>query len=149
MDPSPGGGRAALLSGRGGRVVACSERPQATSRTATTPGSGQGRGAKRALTRSVPGGRAPQTSGTEVTGRTSAGLLSVRGLADVQGIRDPDRLAWLLGPEQPLEPLLAAAHQLSREGHGDRVSYSPKAFLPLTQLCRDNCGYCPCAQPPL
>src|SRR5256885_12197370 len=138
MAPSPRSGPAALLGGGGGRappheirtppprfrgdpeVVASSERPQATFRTATTPGSGQGRGAKRALTRSVPGGRASQTSGTEVTGRTSAGLLSVRGLADVQGIRDPDRLAWLLGPEQPLEPLLAAAHQLSREGHGHR-----------------------------
>src|SRR5438067_4066244 len=58
-------------------------RPQATFRTATTPGSGQGRGAKRALTRSVPGGRAPQTGATEVTGRTSAGLLSSGGAADL------------------------------------------------------------------
>src|SRR5436305_12510119 len=98
MARSPRSGPAALLSGRGGRappheirtppprfrgdpgVVACSERPQATFRTATTPGSGQGRGAKRALTRSVPGGRAPQTSATEVTDRTSAGLL--RGPAE-------------------------------------------------------------------
>src|SRR2546423_1641989 len=77
MALSPRSGPAALLSGRGGRappheirtppprfrgdpgVVACSNRPQATFRTATTPGSGQGRGAKRALTRSVPGGACP------------------------------------------------------------------------------------------
>src|SRR5215472_7958177 len=47
---APRSGAAALLSGRGGRVVAY----------ATTPESGQGRRAKRALTRFVPGGRAPQ-----------------------------------------------------------------------------------------
>jgi FO synthase len=34
------------------------------------------------------------------------------------------------------------------EGHGDVISYSPKAFLPLTQLCRDNCAYCTFAKPP-
>jgi len=66
----------------------------------------------------------------------------------VQGIRDPEHVARLLRPEQPLEPLLRAAHALALEGHGDRVTYSPKAFLPLTQLCRDNCGYCTFAKPP-
>ena len=72
----------------------------------------------------------------------------MRSLVQSTGVRDPERLAWLLGPEQPLEPLLAAAHELRREGHGDRITYSPKAFLPLTQLCRDNCGYCTFAKPP-
>ncbi|HEY7201794.1 MAG TPA: 7,8-didemethyl-8-hydroxy-5-deazariboflavin synthase CofG, partial [Candidatus Dormibacteraeota bacterium] len=67
---------------------------------------------------------------------------------DLQGIRDPERVAHLLRPERPLEPLLAAARALCREGHGDRITYSPKAFLPLTQLCRDNCGYCTFAKPP-
>jgi len=62
--------------------------------------------------------------------------------------RDPEYLAHLLSPEQPLEPLLSAAHQVRLEGHGQRISYSPKAFLPLTQLCRDNCGYCTFAKPP-
>jgi FO synthase len=61
---------------------------------------------------------------------------------------DPRVLARLLSRDQPLEPLLDAADRLRREGHGDRVSYSPKAFLPLTQLCRDNCGYCTFAHPP-
>lgn len=61
---------------------------------------------------------------------------------------DPEYLAHLLRPEQPLEPLLAAAHRVRLEGHGQRISYSPKAFLPLTQLCRDNCGYCTFAKPP-
>src|SRR5207237_1953333 len=51
-------------------------------------------------------------------------------------------------PQQPLEPLLEAADLLRVEGHGQRISYSPKAFLPLTQLCRNNCGYCTFAKPP-
>jgi FO synthase len=72
----------------------------------------------------------------------------MRPLVESSGIRDPERLAWLLGPDQPLEPLLAAARAVCREGHGDRITYSPKAFLPLTQLCRDNCGYCTFAKPP-
>ena len=31
---------------------------------------------------------------------------------------------------------------------GARITYSPKVFIPLTQLCRDKCGYCTFAQPP-
>ena len=31
---------------------------------------------------------------------------------------------------------------------GNRITYSPKVFIPLTQLCRDRCGYCTFARPP-
>ncbi|HVW32294.1 MAG TPA: 5-amino-6-(D-ribitylamino)uracil--L-tyrosine 4-hydroxyphenyl transferase CofH [Acidimicrobiia bacterium] len=31
---------------------------------------------------------------------------------------------------------------------GRRITYSPKVFIPLTQRCRDACGYCTFAQPP-
>ena len=31
---------------------------------------------------------------------------------------------------------------------GTRVTFSPKVFIPLTQLCRDGCWYCTFAQPP-
>ncbi|MGH9005999.1 MAG: 7,8-didemethyl-8-hydroxy-5-deazariboflavin synthase CofG, partial [Acidimicrobiia bacterium] len=31
---------------------------------------------------------------------------------------------------------------------GDRVTFSPKVFIPLTMLCRDRCGYCTFAKPP-
>lgn len=31
---------------------------------------------------------------------------------------------------------------------GGTITYSPKVFVPLTQLCRDRCGYCTFAQPP-
>ena len=29
-----------------------------------------------------------------------------------------------------------------------RITFSPKVFIPLTQLCRDGCWYCTFAQPP-
>jgi FO synthase len=74
--------------------------------------------------------------------------MTVRELTAAALTDDPEHLAWLLGPDQPLEPLLAAAREVTRAGHGGRITYSPKAFLPLTQLCRDNCGYCTFAKPP-
>src|SRR2546423_15368552 len=95
MGLSPRGGPAALLSGRGGRapshelrtppprfrgdpgVVACSTRPQAIFRTATTPGSGQGRGAKRALTRSVPGGVPPRQARPKFPAEPLRGCLAL------------------------------------------------------------------------
>jgi FO synthase len=47
-----------------------------------------------------------------------------------------------------LQPLMAAAAELRDRGHGDLVSYSPKVFIPLTQLCRDVCHYCTFAHLP-
>ncbi len=44
--------------------------------------------------------------------------------------------------------LLAAAAARRTELFGNRVTYSPKVFIPLTMLCRDQCGYCTFAQPP-
>lgn len=42
--------------------------------------------------------------------------------------------------------------QIARERRsnrtGNRITYSPKVFIPLTVLCRDRCGYCTFAQPP-
>ncbi len=48
----------------------------------------------------------------------------------------------LLERSAPLEPLLAAAMVLRDRGKGKTVTYSRKVFLPLTNLCRDRCGYC-------
>ena len=48
----------------------------------------------------------------------------------------------------PLSDLLTQAQQLCREGHGTLVTYSPKVFIPLTDLCRDVCHYCTFAKPP-
>src|SRR5436853_5105086 len=40
------------------------------------------------------------------------------------------------------DSLLSAAAQLRDELKGQRVTYSKKVFIPLTNLCRDYCGYC-------
>ena len=44
--------------------------------------------------------------------------------------------------------LLATATNLRDQGHGRIQTYSPKVFIPLTQLCRDVCHYCTFAHPP-
>src|SRR5215471_9944249 len=38
--------------------------------------------------------------------------------------------------------LLLVADALRAQHHGDVITYSRKVFLPLTNLCRDYCGYC-------
>ena len=40
------------------------------------------------------------------------------------------------------EDLLAAAARLREQRTGDTITYSRKVFIPLTNLCRDQCGYC-------
>ncbi|MDP8976106.1 MAG: 5-amino-6-(D-ribitylamino)uracil--L-tyrosine 4-hydroxyphenyl transferase CofH [Actinomycetota bacterium] len=54
----------------------------------------------------------------------------------------PDLLAL------PLGDLLTAASEVRDRAHGSRITFSPKVFIPLTQLCRDRCGYCTFARPP-
>ncbi|MGE5639614.1 MAG: 5-amino-6-(D-ribitylamino)uracil--L-tyrosine 4-hydroxyphenyl transferase CofH [Clostridia bacterium] len=41
-----------------------------------------------------------------------------------------------------LDELMSQARALRDEGHGRRISYSRKVFIPLTRLCRNTCGYC-------
>lgn len=48
----------------------------------------------------------------------------------------------------PLDLLMETARGVRNRAHGTRVTFSPKVFIPLTMLCRDQCGYCTFAQPP-
>src|SRR5438876_3834740 len=48
----------------------------------------------------------------------------------------------------PLDELRARAADVRDQAHGRRITFSPKVFIPLTQLCRDRCGYCTFARPP-
>src|SRR5580693_2398756 len=48
----------------------------------------------------------------------------------------------------PLPELTALARAVRDEAYGQRVTYSPKVFIPLTMLCRDRCGYCTFAKAP-
>lgn len=61
----------------------------------------------------------------------------------------PEAEALLRAVEaRPLDDLLAEACELRDRGHGQNISYSRKVFIPLTQLCRDTCGYCTFAKTP-
>jgi FO synthase len=44
--------------------------------------------------------------------------------------------------DDDLPALLSAARQAKQRFKPDVISYSRKVFLPLTNLCRDYCGYC-------
>jgi len=48
----------------------------------------------------------------------------------------------------PLAELTAAARGVRAGQTGNRITYSPKVFIPLTELCRDRCGYCTFAKAP-
>ena len=45
------------------------------------------------------------------------------------------------GPPEGLDELLTRAGEV-RDAHGRVVTFSAKVFVPLTTLCRDDCGYC-------
>lgn len=47
-----------------------------------------------------------------------------------------------------LAALMAAASRMRDEAHGRTVTYSRKVFIPLTNLCRQKCGYCTFARGP-
>jgi FO synthase len=51
-------------------------------------------------------------------------------------------VALIEAAEHELLVILGAAATLRDLGKGRTVTYSRKVFLPLTNLCRDDCGYC-------
>jgi FO synthase len=53
-----------------------------------------------------------------------------------------DALALVSADGEELTALLAAAAELRDRHKGRVVTFSPKVFVPLTNLCRDFCGYC-------
>ncbi len=63
------------------------------------------------------------------------------------GMTDASRILDVL-ERMPLATLMAEAEALTLGGHGARVTYSRKVFIPLTKLCRDVCHYCTFATTP-
>ena len=61
---------------------------------------------------------------------------------------DFTRAKAVLDPATPLPEMLAAAAAVRAAAFGTRITYSPKVFIPLTELCRDKCGYCTFAKAP-
>src|SRR5262245_23525276 len=53
-----------------------------------------------------------------------------------------DEALKLAEGDLPLEELRAAAALARDRAFGRVVTFSPKAFLPLTNLCRNHCEYC-------
>jgi FO synthase len=53
-----------------------------------------------------------------------------------------DGVALIRATEVELPAVLEAAAVVRDRGKGRTVTYSRKVFLPLTNLCRDDCGYC-------
>ena len=68
----------------------------------------------------------------ETLSRAEAGeLMSARDMVAFEHLTSGELLA-----------LLQVADSLRARHHGATITYSPKVFLPLTNLCRDYCGYC-------
>jgi FO synthase len=57
-------------------------------------------------------------------------------------IDDREALHLLTLPDQHTPALLAVAGHLRTQRKGRTVTYSPKVFLPITNLCLDRCSYC-------
>ena len=74
--------------------------------------------------------------------------MALRELAAVERIaggRPPsadEAVALLATPASLVPDLLAAAAAMRDRGRGRRMTFSAKVFVPLTNLCRDYCGYC-------
>src|SRR4051794_39160875 len=74
-------------------------------------------------------------------GRRVSGTVSTERLLDRTPTRDA-AIALLASAGPAQDALLAAAAALRDQGKGRVVTYSRKVFIPLTNLCRDSCGYC-------
>ena len=59
-----------------------------------------------------------------------------------------EQLGEQLGREALREAVLEGAFEAKRRGKGDLVSVSKNVFIPLTNLCRNRCGYCSFSKPP-
>ncbi|MFQ5660241.1 MAG: 5-amino-6-(D-ribitylamino)uracil--L-tyrosine 4-hydroxyphenyl transferase CofH [Gammaproteobacteria bacterium] len=65
-----------------------------------------------------------------------------------QGARIGVEEALSLADSHDLRSLMETAARIRDRGHPAIVSYSPKIFIPLVQLCRDVCHYCTFVQTP-
>src|SRR5437588_13113447 len=72
------------------------------------------------------------------------GMIAFRAVLDqaAGGATLSDEAALALADCDDLAALMVLAAALRDQGHGPRVSYSRKVFIPLTRLCRDCCRYC-------
>ena len=55
---------------------------------------------------------------------------------------DGEALALADAPDTDLDALLARASAVRDAAWGRTATFSPKVFLPLTNICRNRCDYC-------
>jgi FO synthase len=66
----------------------------------------------------------------------------------LQGTLPSRSEALTLAEHDDLDELLGVARQVRDQGFPSLLSFSPKVFIPLTELCRDVCHYCTFAKTP-
>ncbi len=76
------------------------------------------------------------------SGLSRAVASALERIATSRRLDRADGVALIDAAEHELPAILDAAATLRDRGKGRTVTYSRKVFLPLTNLCRDDCGYC-------
>lgn len=68
--------------------------------------------------------------------------IALEKAAQLEPLGDDDAYALLQVPAGDLDVLCEVAGKMRDAFHGRTLTYSPKVFLPVTNLCRDRCTYC-------
>jgi FO synthase len=68
--------------------------------------------------------------------------IALEKAARLDPLDDDDAYALLQVPPSDLASLCDVASAMRDSVHGRTLTYSPKVFLPVTNLCRDRCTYC-------
>src|SRR4030095_13649374 len=105
-----------------------------------------------ALTPRTPSTRPKVDSAPVLVRREARGSMDLAGATAPPAARDPAAawcpleaeaaLANARAAGAALEELRSAARKLRDLGKGRTITYSRKAFFPVTTLCRDRCAYC-------
>jgi 7,8-didemethyl-8-hydroxy-5-deazariboflavin synthase CofG subunit len=88
---------------------------------------------------------APNTS---LAARDARSIVAAALAADELPRAEAERLGASLHDSEVLDVLLEAAHESKCRSKGDVVTVSRNIFIPLTNLCRNRCGYCTFAKQP-
>jgi 7,8-didemethyl-8-hydroxy-5-deazariboflavin synthase CofG subunit len=84
----------------------------------------------------------PQASADRITTAVSGPRANTRRLAACAPLSRETAYAWIHASDEKLPHLLAAAQEARDRFKPGIITYSRKVFIPLTNLCRDYCGYC-------
>ncbi|MGH7635026.1 MAG: radical SAM protein, partial [Gemmatimonadaceae bacterium] len=85
----------------------------------------------------------------DTTTRATAGLDDIIARArDGEPLTADDGYRLIEASGTELAAIMAAASEMRDRAHGHTITYSRKVFIPLTNLCRQKCGYCTFARGP-